>query len=52
MASENLIARFESKLDVIRAEMRSFRWFLASAMILAAALVTLVQLILVARAAV
>jgi len=51
MASENMIARFESKLDALQAELRSFRWFIASAIVLGAALVTLLQLIFLARAA-
>ena len=51
MASENLIARIESKLDAQSAELRSFRWFVAAALVLLGALVTLLQLTLVARGA-
>ena len=61
MAAENLIARFESrlettanrlesKLDVQAVELRSFRRFIAGAIILLAALAALIQLLLTARA--
>ena len=60
MASENLIARFGSKLDELaagqkaelaslRAEVRSFRWFIAAAIVLGAFIVTLLQLVTVTK---
>lgn len=46
MAAENVIARIESKLEAMRAELRSFRWFIAAGIVFAVFIITLVQLLL------
>lgn len=66
MAAENLIARFESKLDAQvvgfeakldalaatqKADLHSLRWFITTVIVGVAALVTLLQLIFAANAA-
>lgn len=51
MASENLVAQFQSKLDAHSAELRSFRWFVAAGLVLVGAFVTLMQVALAARGA-
>lgn len=53
MAAENLIARFESRLEAVaaelKAEVRSFRWFIAAVVVLGVFLVALMEFVLVAR---
>ena len=49
MASENMIARFEAKLEAVTAELRSFKWFIGSAIVFAVLVITVVQLVLVIR---